>query len=960
MAALIRRRLGVIILAAVVLVLLSANRIATLVTDYWWYDNLGYAQVFTGKLSAQVLLFVVFGVLLAVMVGASLQWTRRIRPLFIPATAQEMALEQYRQRADPFLKWIILAVAVLFGVSAGGTAATQWETFLLWRNGGSFGITDPQFGTDVGFYIFDLPWLSFVQGWLFTSLILVLVITVAAHVMLGGIRPDNEGEKMTQPVKVHLSVLVVLILAVRAVGWWLDRYNLNFSPRGTVTGASFTDVNAELPALYLLIALTVVAIGLVLYSIRRPGFLMAGAGIALLVVASLVLQSAYPAFIQRVRVEPQELEKEAEYIARNIEATNRAYGIDGAALRPFDVNNDLSEADLTAEAPTLTNVRLWDPETLRDTYEALQDQRPYYTFHEVDVDRYEIDGELRQVMLATRELEIAGLSENARSWQNEKLVFTHGRGVVASRVNTATTSGQPVFLSRDIPTRGAQELIPGDGSDDDAGAIYYGERDNPVYSIVNTDQPELAFETGDEQVTTQYEGDGGVELGGPLRRLMFLSRFSDPNFLLSGLLNDESRVMFNRNVRERVSAIAPYLSLDADPYPVVLDGRVVWVQDAYTTSANYPYSERTTTQSGEINYIRNSVKAVVDAYHGSVTLYVVDPEDPIIQAWQRAFPDPYAPLSDAPAQLEKHFRYPQDLFTLQARMYRTYHILDTEAFYNKADEWAIPNDAAGAQNRTDGLVAPLDPYYLLMKLPGEVDEEFVLIQPYLPRGKEIMNAWLAGRSDPEHYGELVAYQFPVDADVLGPGLAQARIEQEAEISQYITLLSDAGSEVIRGNMQIIPIGDSILYVEPLFIDSDQASIPELDKVVVVLGDRVVMEDTLDLALRRVVGARLPVEGEDDGEELSEEPAELITQAILVFAEADQALRDGNLALYQQRINRARQLLERAAELLDVDVEELLEPEEPEPTESGTDAPASGDGQDGTEPEPSDTQTAAAP
>ncbi len=940
MGAFVRRRIGVIVAAVAVLLVLSANRIATFLTDLWWYDNLGYDSVFLDRIGAQVLLFLVFGLFLGVLVAVNLQVVRKVRPLFIPTTQQEMQLERYRQQADPYLKWIILGAAALFGISAGGTAATQWERFLLWRHGGEFGLADPQFDTDIGFYVFDLPWLTFVQGWVFTSLVLTAILTIAAHVMLGGIRPDNPGDKVTPPVKKHLSVLLVLILVARAYGWYLDRYQLNFSPRGTVTGAAFTDVNAELPALWLLIGLTAVAIALVLYSIRRPGFVFAGAGIALLVVASLVLQGIYPALIQRLRVDPQELAREEPYIERNLEATRAAYGLTDTELRRFDVTNDLSEQDLLDEAVTLTNVRLWDPETLATTYSELQAQRPYYRFNEVDVDRYTIDGELRQVMLSTRELDLQGLPVNSRSWQNQTLTFTHGLGVVASQVNTATDRGQPVFLAEDVPPVGVDELLPS------VDGIYYGETANVAYSIVRTEERELDYETGsgEEQVYTTYDGRGGVELGNRLRRLAFSLRFSDPNFVLSGLLRDDSRVLFHRDVQDRVRSVAPFLALDDDPYPVVLDDRVVWIQDAYTLSANYPYAERVFDQRlGSLNYIRNSVKAVVDAYDGTVTLYVVEPEDPIVQAWRRAFPAPFADLDEAPEGLAAHFRYPQDLFRIQAAIYATYHIPGAVPFYNKADEWQIPVDAPAVENNSESSLRPrLRPYYLLMRLPGEEREEFVLIQPYQPAGKKIMNAWLAGRSDPGNYGELFAVQFPVDEDVLGPEQAQARIEQETEISQFITLLDSAGSRVIRGNMQIIPIGQSILYVEPLFIENAQAGIPELARVVVVLGDRVVMETTLERALAAIVGADLPEDGReqpDDDTPLGEDPDQLLLDALQAFADADEALRDGNLARYQALVNRAARLLEKVAELRGLSLEELLEPE---PTE----APAEGEGEDG--------------
>ncbi|MBW3664666.1 MAG: UPF0182 family protein [Actinobacteria bacterium] len=944
---LLRRRLGIVIAVVLVVVLLSANRIATFLTDLWWYDALGYRGVFTGVLGAQVVLGLVFGVFLAVVVAANLQIARRLRPTIIPSTPQQAIVERYRQMADPYLPWLIGGLALLFGLTAGAAVSQQWESFLLWRNGGEFGVADPQFSRDVGFYVFDLPWVRFVQNWLFTSLILVGLLTAGAHYLLGGIRPEAPGDKVTRPVKVHLSVLLAIILAVRGWGYWLDRYMLNFSPRGQVTGASYTDVNAELPALYLLLVVTGVAIVLVLISIRRSGWLLPGAAIGLLVLASIVLSGAYPAVIQRVRVDPQELERESEFIDRNLEATRAAWGLEDIDFGLFQVTDDITEADLEEEQVTLANIRLWDPRVLETTYAELQALRPYYAFNDVDVDRYGLDGELRQVMLSARELDQSGLPEQAQTWQNQRLTFTHGFGAVASQINTTNPEGQPIFLARDIPPRGNPALVPAGES-----GIYFGERDEPSYSIVDTEQPELDYETseGAEQVTTVYAGEGGVPLGNRLRRLAFSIRFADPNFVLSGLLNDDSKVIYHRGVRARVERVAPYLLFDNDPYPVILNERLAWIQDAYTHSDMYPYSERVDGFLGhQVNYLRNSVKAVVDAYDGTVTLYVVDENDPVVEAWRRTFPAPYADVEDAPSELAAHFRYPEDLFTIQARVYQTYHIPTTEAFYSKADAWDIPNDPSQIANQAAGQnqAAPLlRPYYLLMRLPGEADEEFVLIQPYLARNKPNMIAWLAGRSDPGHLGDLFAVQFPSSQTILGPQQAQARIEQDDRIAEYITLRDQAGSEVIRGNLLVIPIGSSILYVEPLFLESPQARIPQLERVVLVMGERVVFERTLQEALETLVTAPSPEEGEE--EEEGEDLIELQERIAQAFQAAQDALEAGDLGGFQTQFERASELYNRLLE------RQGLAPE-PEPTAGET--PGTEPTTDATEPAPEATATA---
>lgn len=933
----LRGRIGVVIAAIVVLVVLFADRIAAFFTDLWWFDALGHREVFTTLLLTKIGIGIVFGLVLGLLVAGNLMVARRMRPLFVPSSPREAAVQRYREMADPYLPWLILGIAALFALTSGFAVSAQWEPFLLWRNAQSFGVDDPQFQRDVGFYVFRLPWLKFVQTWLFTSLLLVTLLTAGAHYLLGGIRPDASGEKVLPNVKVHLSVLLALLLAVRGWGYWLDRYMLNFSPRGTVTGASYTDVNAELPALTLLLVVTGVAIVLVLYNVRRRGWLLPGAAIGLLVAASIVLQGAYPAVIQRLRVDPQELSQEREFIQRNLEATRAAYDIGGADLRIFEIRNDLDRQDIEENQVTLDNVRLWDPGVLQTTFQELQSLRPYYQFVDVDIDRYEVDGQLRQVGVAARELSLGSLQPGAQTWQNLKTFYTHGFGLVASLVNTATPEGQPQLLARDLPPGGADSLV----TDSNQGnALYYSEAGNEPYSLVDTAAEELDFEDPqtNQPVITDYAGEGGVSIGGLVRRLAFAVRFSDPNVVLTDLLTADSRLLMRRDVPERVNALAPYLELDGDPYPVMLDDRIVWVQDAFTTATHYPYSERRPFQAATgrstVNYVRNSVKAVVDAYDGTVELYVVDDQDPVVQAWSQIFPDLYTPVAQAPDGLAEHFRYPEDLFQIQSDLYTTYHIEGAGPFYSKADEWEVPPDPSQEANReqlADGSTR-LRPFYLLMRLPGQEDEEFVLIQPYKPRDRPNMVGWLAGRSDPGHYGELFAVRFPTDQQVLGPGQAQARIEQESEISSYITLRSQAGSRVIRGNLLVLPVGRSILYIEPLFLESPQAQIPELDRVVIVMGGRTVFEPTLDGALASLVGAEPPDEdGDGDGGDGGPAPTvgPAIQDALELFQQAQQALEQGDLGTYQQRIEEARQRLEDAAR------EEGL----PTPGETATPTPA---------------------
>ncbi len=951
MGDLVRRRLGTVVVLGLLLVLFSANRIAVLVTDFWWFDARGFRQVFTTVLSPRVVLALVFGAILALLIAANLFIARKLRPFYVPSSPQQAQIQRYREMADPSLPWLIAAIAVVFGATSGLAVSASWETWLLFRDGGTVGIADPQFGVDLGFYLFSLPFWSLLQTWLFTSLVLTGMLTAGAHYLLGGIRPEAEDEKILPAVKGHLAVLLALILAVRAWGYWLDRYELLYSERGTVTGAAFTDVNAELPALYLLIGGSVIAIGLVLASIRRSGFLLPGAAVGLLVVASIILQGAYPAVIQRVQVDPQELAREQEFIQRNLDATRAAYGLDEVDRVPFSIANDLDLDDVVDNDITFLNVRLWDPNVLETTYQQLQSLRPYYEFNSVATDRYEIDGEMRQVMLATREL--SQLPETSDNWQNRHITFTHGFGVVASQVNTANPEGQPVFIASNIPVAGTEAVVPSEQS-----SIYFGEFANPPFNLVRTDEDELNFEDPEtqEQVLTEYDGNAGVAINSIGRRLAFALRFNDYNLILTNLLRDDSAIIYNRQITQRVREVAPFLELDSNPYPVVENGRVRWVIDAYTTSNRYPYSQRQTLSTGTgnlpVNYVRNSVKVTVDAFDGDVTLYRVEDDDPILDAWENIFPGLITPASEA-GDIAKNFRYPQDLFALQSDIYTAYHIPEATAFFNRADEFDLPNDPALAANQASGsgpaatadLAAGgqrLEPYYLLMKLPGEETEEFVLIQPYLARNRPNMVSWLAGRSDGENLNTLSQVRFPSDQQVLGPAQAQARIEQDDDISAYITLRSREGSDVIRGNLQVLPVADSIIYVQPLFLENPQAQIPELARVALVMGERTAFDRTLAGALSQIIGVPVPdqiadeesvdVDQVDDGvvDDDDAEPADpaqgsqrLLRDALEAFSRADQALRDGNLAAYQSAVRDAQRLIEQAADAAGVGIDELL-------------------------------------
>jgi uncharacterized protein len=977
----LRRRWWLLLLGAVVLILLFATRVATFYTDVLWFDSINYSNVFWTLLTTRLGIgfaaaLVVFGLL-----AGNLLIAKRLAPPYRIPSPQEEGIERYRESLEPFARPLLLGVALVIGGLSGLALSANWDTVLLWANRVAFGLDDPHFGRDVGYFVFELPFLELVNSWLFTSLAVTIALTAVAHYLFGGIRPQSPGQKITPQVNVHLSILLAALVAVRAWGFVLDQYLLSYSERGTVTGLSFTDVNAQLLAFQLLAVIAAVCVVLFLVNIRFRGWLLPAGGIGILVVAALVLSGIYPAVIQRLQVDPQELPQERVYIERNLEMTRFGFGLDEVETSSFPAASTLDDAEVISNAPTLESLRLWDPATLQTTYQQLQEFRPYYDFRDVDVDRYILeDGEggeqLQQVMIAVREISERDLPATARTWQNERLFFTHGYGLVASDVSTARGDGQPVFLVNDIPPQGVERLQV------ENPRIYFGENP-PEYSIVNTRQPELDFPTeAGGQVLYDYTGEDGVGTGAAIRRLAFALRYAEPNFVLSDLIEPESRILFNRNIRQRVEAVAPFLKLDHDPYPVAVDGRISWIMDAYTTTDMIPYSQRidlagltvsdqrqfVTAQdpetgeltireqtverpgiTGTANYIRNSVKAVVDAYDGTITLYVVDEEDPIIAAWQNVFPESFTSLDEASDNLQAHFRYPEDMFRVQSELYRTYHIPEADEFYTKEDAWDIPVDAAFAQNQQAAQSSnrgdrSMRPYYLLMRLPGEEEEEFALIQPFNPAARPNLIGWLAARSDGDALGQLRAYLMPPDRTVFGPQQVQARIDQDGAVAQQITLWNQSGSRVIYGNLLVIPVEDSLLYVQPLFLRAQQSQIPELRKVVLVLGDEVVMEDTLAESLASLFGAAAPgvaaIEGAPDvgigapetdaeGEQVIDpRVATLIRQALEAFAEAEAALREGDLATYAERTRDAGELLEQAqsltgdddVDLTDVDVD----------------------------------------
>jgi len=942
-----RRRLLIGVLALIVAIIVVFTALSGFFIDVLWFREVGFSQVYWTILKTKAALAIAFGVLFFAALYANLWIVRRITPRYRALTPEQEIIERYRMQFEPYAWWVIPLFAAVIAVFVGLGVTGQWRTFLLWRNssGVTFGNPDPLFHRDPAFYVFSLPWLEFVQGWVFSALVGVLLITALAHYLWGGIRPNAPGlgDKVTAQAKAHLSVLLGLIILAKAWGYYLGQFDLLNSPRGVVSGASFTDVKAQLPALRILVVAAIVCAILFLVNIRLRGWALPVIAVALLAFVSITAGAAYPAFVQRFRVAPQELQRERPYIADNISATRTAFGLDSIETKPLPATGTVTSQDVADNEATIQNIRLWRPSIIKQNFQSLQRIRQYYDFTDVDVDRYTIDGQRRLVMLSTREVSQDGIPGGG-TWQNRHLVYTHGIGAVAAQVNSATTEGQPLFTLSDIPPNGSPALV-GNGS-----RVYFGEGvpNDPPYVVVDSGAHELDYqgtaENDQQLVTSTYAGNGGIPLGGLLERALFALRYRDVNLLISGLINGDSRIMINRHLDQRVPKAAPFLQYDNDPYAAVVGGRLVWIWDAYTTTDRYPYSQPIdlssvtsatatggNTLTGSVDYIRNSVKVVVDAYNGTMHYYVSDPNDPIIEVWRRAFPDLFTDMSKASPELQAHFRYPENLFQVQAAQYTSYHVTDPDVFYGKQDFWDIPLDpgesqTAGVTGSGGSVGVRMRPYYVLMRLPGETDETFALVIPFTPAGRQNMVDWMAAKSDfGDQYGTLTSYEFPAGRNIDGPTQVFARINQNAQFSTERTLLSQAGSDVTFGDFLVLPLSNGVLYVQPVYVQArQQNSIPELKRVVVVNGTQVGIGATLRVAITNSLGTEVSPGGGNNGGNggnppptgtLDQQVSSFLQEAANHFAAADTALENGDLATYQREVNAARDAIAQAERLL---------------------------------------------
>lgn len=1034
------RRARIIIamaIAVVVIGLLSLRSIAVFYTDYLWFDSLDLSEVWKGVLIAKVGLAVVFMAAMFILTWVNLLIADRLAPTYRPPGPEEEFVRRYHEAIGGRANLVRIAIALLFALFLGAGAGARWQDWILFRNAQDFGVEDPQFGVDVGFYIFRLPFISFAITWMFTALVVVLIITATAHYLNGGIRLNTTGQRVTPVVKGHLSVLLAMLALVKAGDYWYQRYALNFSSRGIVNGASYTDVNAQLPAIYLLMLISLAAAVLLIVNIRRRGWVLPAVAVGLWAFVAVVIGNIYPAIYQRLVVEPSELSRETEFIDRNIIATREAYGLNVSGdpdspsdiveidFRP-DVSAPLTSEILLANQETIENARLLDPAIVSPTFGRREADRDQFRFSsDLDVDRYVVDGEQRVVIVAARELNLSGVRTG---WENQHVSFTHGYGLAIAAANSVDSQGEPEFLVGGLPTTVDDRIDIGLDGSVLQPRIYVGEGLGG-YAIVGTERCEVDFpltsdqppidenatvdvvetaECGSTSGSNQefaYDGDEGVRAGGLFRRAAFALRFQDLNPIFSNLIKDDSRFIYERDVRGRARDLAPFLDFDADSYPAVIDGRIVFILDAYTTSSNYPYAQTARaaflpTRSDlrhPLNYVRNSVKVTVDAYNGDVNFFIVDETDPLIKAYEQAFPGLFK-TRDHPLfteELASHFRYPEDLFRVQTSMWATYQLSRPEDFFDDTAAWSVADDPGrDLESRDIASGTPIDPYYVQMALPGEDEQSFMIYRPFVPSSRSGANlrqeltGFMAGRTNEHGERELVSYRLP-GTNIDGPVLANAVMLNNTVVASQATLLGQQGSTVLLGNMLMLPLqvaddSDRLLYVRPLYVDAS-GGLPLARRVIVAYGTDVRICPTLERALGALFvqqgqinedcdGVISPFTGEvvddqpsrdspDPGSDPAPTPTpgptatpgptstpgptptpsppsdddavQLLQDAADAFAEADGALAAGNLGRYQELVDQAEDLIRRALELLGPPIPTPAPTAVPTPTSSPT-------------------------
>ncbi|MBG0852624.1 UPF0182 family protein [Streptomyces spinoverrucosus] len=905
-------------------------------TDWLWYRSVKYSSVFTTTLWTKIGLFFVFGLLMAVAVGFNIWLAHRLRPPLSAMSMEQQSLDRYRMGIAPYKKWLLFAITALVGLIAGASASGQWRTWLMWVNGVPFGQKDPQFKLDVAFYAFDLPWYRFLLGFGFAAAILSLIAAALTHYLYGGLRVTSPGARATAAATGHLSMLIGFFVALKAVAYWLDRYGLavkssDFKATDNWTGLRYVDANAYLPAKTILFCIAVICALLFFSTIWRRTWQLPLIGFGLMVLSAILIGGLYPAIVQKFQVQPNEQAKEAPYVEKNLKATREAYGIGGTQVTEYSGTSNTKDASkLRDDVDSTASIRIMDPNIISPTFQQLQQMRKYYAFPtNLDVDRYSAEGREQDTVIGLRELNYAGIDK--KNWINNHFRYTHGYGAVAAKGTAVDTEGRPVFTESDLPSKGQLGTYE--------QRIYYGEKTN-TYSIVGGPQKEIDYSDDSGEKTYSYEGNGGVDLENPINRAAYAVALNEPQILYSGAIGEGSRILYNRTPKERVEAVAPWLTIDGDAYPAVVNKRIQWIVDAYTTTNGYPYASRTTlgdttadsltatndqrtvvAQQNQVNYIRNSVKATVDAYTGEVKLYQWDTQDPVLKTWMKAFPGTVEPRSEISGDLMDHLRYPQDLFKVQRELLTRYHVKDANTFLSGSEVWQVPDDPT---NKSGDAVPP---YYLSMKMPDQKEQAFSLTTTFTPNGRDNLSAFMAvdaeaGKSD---YGKIRILKLPTSTTVNGPKQVQSQFNSEQDIAESIRLLRGGDSEVEYGNLLTVPLDGGLLYVEPVYVRGGGLQYPLLRKVLVSYGGNTAFEDTLDEALNKVFGAEgsaPPPEdtGEGDGETTTPPPTtenptvqEALNDAQKAFEAGQEALSKGDWEAYGRAQEDLEAALQRAEE-----------------------------------------------
>ncbi|MCW2747149.1 MAG: hypothetical protein JWP10_291 [Nocardioidaceae bacterium] len=947
-----RRRVLVPTLVTLAVLLFLGSIFTGIYTDRLWFDSVGYSNVFTKVITTRILLFVILGGLFGLFVMANMVLAYRFRPMIVSARREDPAY-RYRQALTPILRPVLIVLTLVITAFAGSVATGQWQKFLMWRNGTDFGTKDPQFKRDVGYYMFDYPWLRFLTSYGFAMLIVAGLATLFVYYVYGGITIAGRGPKFTPAAHIHVAILFGIGMLLRAYGYYLDRFGFVLKDRGLFDGANFTDIHARIPSKNILIGVALVCAVLFFVSVFTRSWVLPGIGLGLLILTSILIGAIWPALMQSFQVKPSEPDKEGPYIAKNIAATRDAYDVSDTAVESYSAKTTLTPTELTASAESRVSSRLLDPTLIAPAFEQLQQVRGYYSVPDtLDVDRYKLgdDQTPQDIIIAARELRLDGLQPSQRNWANDHTVYTHGYGVIAARGNQRGAQGEPVWVEKDIPPTGELELKT-------APRIYFGEQ-SPSYSIVGRPSGAAPIEVdiprGGSGATTKdtkanatqntYDGTGGVPIGGLFRQALYAFKFGEPNIVLSSRVNENSKILYDRSPRDRVKKVAPWLTVDGDPYPAVVGGKIVWIVDGYTTSNSYPYSERrslaeatsdTLTGNGaaqaalptdQVNYMRNSVKAVVDAYDGSVDLYQWDTKDPVLKTWMKVFPGVVQPKTAISTDLKEHLRYPVDLFKVQRDVLSRYHVTDAQTFYEDGERWKVPEDPAAPDNTK----TTQPPYYVSITRPGEDATRFSLTSVYLPNSRQNLAAFLSVNSeatDTENFGKLQILQLPSETQVQGPSQIANAFQTDKGVSQALLQYQQSKTAtILYGNLLTLPVGDGLLYVQPVYVkrSAEEGSYPVLQFVIASFGDNVGFGQTLDEALRVALGIEegsaptTPDTGTDTGGVTGEVPsttAQLLQQAADDYNAAQEALKKGDLTTYQKRIDAMGQAIEDAQKSL---------------------------------------------